>query len=92
MDSDDRRYAFNELSPVGRPMKRLNADIELDLHRWFKRFAFQSEAQMSDVMRVLIAELRDDGALATKVRGRLTQAAKLREVVNRDRAGKGGCA
>jgi hypothetical protein len=50
---------------------RLNVDIDRQLHRWLKRFALDADADVSVVLRALLAELQDDDDLAAKVRERV---------------------
>lgn len=53
-----------------RPSKpvRFTLDLAPDLHRFLKRFATEAEVDAAPVMRVLLALLRDDPELATRVR------------------------
>lgn len=62
-------------APAPAPVKkvRLNAEIDRDLHRWFKGFAFEADSDMALVLRALLTELRSDEALAERVRNRLSQ-------------------
>ncbi len=54
--------------------KRLTLDLSRAQHRFLKLFALESDAEMSQVMRVLLDLLQNDVSLASRVRARIEES------------------
>jgi hypothetical protein len=70
-ESDD----LGRRAPDQRPRKekpvRFTLDLDRDRHRFLKQHAVSLDADASQVLRALLDELRDDPALAGRVRDRI---------------------
>jgi hypothetical protein len=64
--------------PPPRPPKpvRFTLDLDPELHRFLKRFALDTSADASAVVRALLVRLRDDPALAQQVQAAIWAAAR----------------
>lgn len=50
---------------------RVTLDLTRDQHGFLRRFAFETEADASAILRALLALLEEDSALATRVLARV---------------------